>query len=79
MKPSGKWQAQVHFCGKSRYIGVYPTLQKALFVYDEVRRLLEGERQPYAQGYGGEPGKGSEDVVKEAKRRAERMYVGEME
>ena len=40
VRPSGKWQAQIYFCGQSRYIGVYETSRKAAAAFDVAVRLL---------------------------------------
>ncbi len=37
MRPSGKWQAQIYFLGKSRYIGVFHTREEAALAYELVR------------------------------------------
>jgi hypothetical protein len=39
-RPSGKWQAQVYYAGKSRYIGVFETRQKAALAFKLVRSKL---------------------------------------
>ncbi|KAG7338186.1 HSF-type DNA-binding protein [Nitzschia inconspicua] len=39
-RPSGKWQAQVYYAGKSRYIGVFETRQKAALAFKLVRQKL---------------------------------------
>lgn len=39
-RPSGKWQAQVYFAGKSRYIGVFDTREKAALAFKLVRHKL---------------------------------------
>jgi len=41
MRPSGKWQAQLYFCGKSRYIGVFDTREKAALAYEIAREKLK--------------------------------------
>ena len=33
MRPSGKWQAQIYFAGKSRYVGVFDTREHAGVAY----------------------------------------------
>jgi hypothetical protein len=41
MRPSGKWQAQLYFAGKSRYIGVFDTREKAALAYEIAREKLK--------------------------------------
>jgi len=45
MRPSGKWQAQLYFAGKSRYIGVFDTREKAALAYEIAREKLKNEKQ----------------------------------
>ena len=40
-RPSGKWQAQVYYAGKSRYIGVFQSKEQAALAYEAGRELLE--------------------------------------
>lgn len=42
MRPSGKWQAQYYFAGKSQYIGVFDTKEKAALAYEIARETLFG-------------------------------------
>ena len=44
MRPSGKWQAQLYFAGKSRYIGVFDTREKAALAYEIAREKLKAEK-----------------------------------
>jgi len=44
MRPSGKWQAQLYFAGKSRYIGVFDTREKAALAYEIAREKLKSEK-----------------------------------
>ncbi len=44
MRPSGKWQAQLYFAGKSRYIGVFDTREKAALAYEIARERLKSEK-----------------------------------
>ncbi|KAL3912867.1 MAG: hypothetical protein SGILL_006722 [Bacillariaceae sp.] len=46
MRPSGKWQAQLYFAGKSRYIGVFDTREKAALAYEIARERLKAEKNP---------------------------------
>jgi len=47
MRPSGKWQAQLYFAGKSRYIGVFDTREKAALAYEIAReKLKNGPKDP---------------------------------
>jgi hypothetical protein len=41
MRPSGKWQAQLYFAGKSRYIGVFDSREKAALAYEIAREHLQ--------------------------------------
>ena len=41
MRPSGKWQAQLYYAGKSRYIGVFDTREKAALAYEIAREKLK--------------------------------------
>lgn len=42
-RPSGKWQAQMYFAGKSRYIGVFDTREKAATAYEIARDHLKNK------------------------------------
>ena len=44
MRPSGKWQAQLYFAGKSRYIGVFDTRERAALAYEIAREKLKTEK-----------------------------------
>lgn len=44
MRPSGKWQAQLYFAGKSRYIGVFDSREKAALAYEIAREKLKEEK-----------------------------------
>jgi len=46
MRPSGKWQAQFYFAGKSRYIGVFDSREKAALAYEIVRERLKSNTAP---------------------------------
>ncbi|GKY94375.1 hypothetical protein MPSEU_000403400 [Mayamaea pseudoterrestris] len=41
MRPSGKWQAQLYYSGKSRYIGVFDSREKAALAYEIAREKLK--------------------------------------
>jgi hypothetical protein len=43
-RPSGKWQAQFYFGGKSRYIGVFDSAKAAASAYEIIHRLLAKSR-----------------------------------
>ncbi|KAL3908500.1 MAG: hypothetical protein SGILL_008457 [Bacillariaceae sp.] len=43
-RPSGKWQAQVYYAGKSRYIGVFPDRKDAALAFKLVRAKLRPHR-----------------------------------
>jgi hypothetical protein len=40
VRPSGKWQAQLYYAGKSRYIGVFESLEDACYAYEVARQVL---------------------------------------
>ncbi|KAG7373893.1 hypothetical protein IV203_012988 [Nitzschia inconspicua] len=42
-RPSGKWQAQIFFAGRSRYIGAFKTRKEAVLAYTMVRAQLKGK------------------------------------
>ena len=44
MRPSGKWQAQLYYAGKSRYIGVFDSREKAALAYEIAREVLKTEK-----------------------------------
>mmetsp|Transcript_20319 Transcript_20319/g.25025 ORF Transcript_20319/g.25025 Transcript_20319/m.25025 type:complete len:1028 (-) Transcript_20319:317-3400(-) len=44
MRPSGKWQAQLYYAGKSRYIGVFDTREKAALAYEIAREQLKADK-----------------------------------
>ncbi|KAL7464256.1 hypothetical protein ACHAXS_006391, partial [Conticribra weissflogii] len=46
MRPSGKWQAQLYYAGKSRYIGVFDSREKAALAYENAREVLKTEKGP---------------------------------
>mmetsp|Transcript_18996 Transcript_18996/g.26997 ORF Transcript_18996/g.26997 Transcript_18996/m.26997 type:complete len:562 (-) Transcript_18996:15-1700(-) len=43
IRPSGKWQAQLYFAGKSRYIGVFDDRERAVLAYEIVREKIRDE------------------------------------
>ena len=45
-RPSRKWQAQLHYAGKSRYIGVFESKEKASLAYEIAREILKGNKHP---------------------------------
>ena len=49
MRPSGKWQAQLYYAGKSRYIGVFDTREKAALAYEIARERLKTDKSPSEQ------------------------------
>ena len=51
MRPSGKWQAQLYFAGKSRYIGVFDTREKAALAYEIAREKLKSEKSSAEGGH----------------------------
>mmetsp|Transcript_20588 Transcript_20588/g.31385 ORF Transcript_20588/g.31385 Transcript_20588/m.31385 type:complete len:860 (+) Transcript_20588:245-2824(+) len=44
MRPSGKWQAQLYYAGKSRYIGVFDSREKACLAYEISREVLKTDK-----------------------------------
>mmetsp|Transcript_19871 Transcript_19871/g.47319 ORF Transcript_19871/g.47319 Transcript_19871/m.47319 type:complete len:890 (-) Transcript_19871:2547-5216(-) len=65
MRPSGKWQAQLYFAGKSRYIGVFDTREKAALAYEIAREKLKSGPQE-----GGDSAKSTENLVNAARKAA---------
>merc|ERR1719230_1249149 len=57
MRPSGKWQAQLYYAGKSRYIGVFDTREKAALAYEISREILKSDKSP-----GGQSSQSSEET-----------------
>ena len=47
LRPSGKWQVQYFWCGKSRYIGVFPSKEDAFAAYEVTRKIFEKEEPLY--------------------------------
>ncbi len=68
MRPSGKWQAQLYFAGKSRYIGVFDSREKAALAYEIAREKLKTEKQS-AEGGSLSP-KATEAAVNAARKAA---------
>ena len=64
MRPSGKWQAQLYFAGKSRYIGVFDTREKAALAYEIAREKLKTGHVP------GQDGNSTENLVNLARKAA---------
>jgi len=64
MRPSGKWQAQLYFAGKSRYIGVFDTREKAALAYEIAREKLKTGHVK------GSDGATTENLVNEARKAA---------
>lgn len=50
MRPSGKWQAQLYYAGKSRYIGVFDTREKAALAYEIAREKLKTDNRSPSDG-----------------------------
>ncbi|KAL7488912.1 hypothetical protein ACHAW6_014505 [Cyclotella cf. meneghiniana] len=43
MRPSGKWQAQLYYAGKSRYLGVFRDRKTACLAYEIARKYLKND------------------------------------
>jgi hypothetical protein len=67
MRPSGKWQAQLYFSGKSRYIGVFDTREKAALAYEIAREKLKAGG---GEGAGSQSPKTTENLVNTARKAA---------
>uniref|UniRef100_A0A7S4J8Y5 AP2/ERF domain-containing protein n=1 Tax=Odontella aurita TaxID=265563 RepID=A0A7S4J8Y5_9STRA len=63
MRPSGKWQAQLYYAGKSRYIGVFDTREKAALAYEIAREVLKSDAS--SSGKGGSKGDQSAQSLKD--------------
>ena len=59
MRPSGKWQSQIYFKGKSRYIGVFDTMAEASRAYEIARDKLS-QATAADGGFGDEPAAGDD-------------------
>mmetsp|Transcript_5080 Transcript_5080/g.7742 ORF Transcript_5080/g.7742 Transcript_5080/m.7742 type:complete len:738 (+) Transcript_5080:145-2358(+) len=46
VRPSGKWQAQLYYAGKSRYIGVFESREDACYAYEVARQILLSCKEP---------------------------------
>mmetsp|Transcript_20835 Transcript_20835/g.34361 ORF Transcript_20835/g.34361 Transcript_20835/m.34361 type:complete len:732 (-) Transcript_20835:178-2373(-) len=46
VRPSGKWQAQLYYAGKSRYIGVFESREDACYAYEVARQVLMSCKEP---------------------------------
>ena len=46
MRHSGRWQAQMYFAGKTRYIGVFETQEDAALAYEVTRAELQKAKAP---------------------------------
>eukprot|EP00559_Dactyliosolen_fragilissimus_P008583 CAMPEP_0184872464 /NCGR_PEP_ID=MMETSP0580-20130426/41299_1 /TAXON_ID=1118495 /ORGANISM="Dactyliosolen fragilissimus" /LENGTH=690 /DNA_ID=CAMNT_0027375265 /DNA_START=987 /DNA_END=3059 /DNA_ORIENTATION=- len=68
MRPSGKWQAQLYYAGKSRYIGVFDTREKAALAYEIAREKLKTDKSPADQS--AQSVKETEDNVNAARKAA---------
>jgi len=78
MRPSGKWQSQLYFQGKSRYIGVFNDMDTALRAYNIVKGILfvnnyiDGPKDtltPHQRRVG-------DEMVREAKAAAKKEIFG---
>lgn len=43
VRPSGRWQAQLYYAGKSRYLGVFDTREEAAYAYEVARDFLQAK------------------------------------
>ena len=46
VRPSGKWQAQIFYAGKSRYIGVFESREDACYAYEVAGQVLMTCNEP---------------------------------
>lgn len=69
MRPSGKWQAQLYYAGKSRYIGVFDTREKAALAYEIAREKLKSDSKSPAD-QNAQTLKATEDAVNSARKAA---------
>ncbi|KAL3777263.1 hypothetical protein ACHAW5_005412 [Stephanodiscus triporus] len=46
-RPSKKWQAQLYYAGKSRYIGVFDSKEKASLAYEIAREVLKTDKDEH--------------------------------
>lgn len=49
-RPSKKWQAQLYYAGKSRYIGVFDSKEKASLAYEIAREILKADNESELMG-----------------------------
>uniref|UniRef100_A0A7S1VUZ6 AP2/ERF domain-containing protein n=1 Tax=Grammatophora oceanica TaxID=210454 RepID=A0A7S1VUZ6_9STRA len=69
MRPSGKWQAQLYYAGKSRYIGVFDTREKAALAYEIAREKLKSDNKSPAD-QSSQSLKATENAVNAARKAA---------
>ena len=69
MRPSGKWQAQLYYAGKSRYIGVFDTREKAALAYEIAREKLKADNKTPAD-QSAQSLKATENAVNSARKAA---------
>mmetsp|Transcript_11937 Transcript_11937/g.18381 ORF Transcript_11937/g.18381 Transcript_11937/m.18381 type:complete len:881 (-) Transcript_11937:113-2755(-) len=69
MRPSGKWQAQLYYAGKSRYIGVFDTREKAALAYEIAREKLKSDNKSPAD-QSAQSLKATENAVNAARKAA---------
>lgn len=69
MRPSGKWQAQLYYAGKSRYIGVFDTREKAALAYEIAREKLKADNKTPAD-QSAQTLKATENAVNAARKAA---------
>jgi hypothetical protein len=69
MRPSGKWQAQLYYAGKSRYIGVFDTREKAALAYEIAREKLKADNKTPAD-QSSQSLKATENAVNAARKAA---------
>jgi hypothetical protein len=69
MRPSGKWQAQLYYAGKSRYIGVFDTREKAALAYEIAREKLKSDSRSPGDA-SSQSSKATESAVNAARKAA---------
>jgi len=76
MRPSGKWQAQLYYAGKSRYIGVFDTREKAALAYEIAREQLKSSDGKSTSSENSQSTKATENAVNAARKAAFEVVHG---